>query len=226
MSTPQIETVVAPVDSDVQQRAQALFEAWKAKELADIEYKQDGEIQKLVAEYFDKMEAEKQPPTKEQIQTLLDQEYVTFAIKVRDRNNQEKTFTIRELPQEAEKVFYGQFKTRIFDKASSVAALAQETMDRTFEDKIKAFLETFEGAFDLIADATVLVLNFDGADAEVTRAWCQANMTSWRMWNIVKAQMEVNRLRDFFSEVSLSGKKTQTMTTPLNVQSLRELLAR
>lgn len=220
-----LEMLESRLRNDIRQEYETRFEVWKAKDLAALAEKQDALVQKAVAEYMQKLEEERKPLTKEQIQQLLDQEYNTFPIKLRV-NGEMQEFTIGELPQKAEKRFYMKFKEQLTAKASVVAALAQQTMDRPLEEKIKAFLETFDGAFEILAEAVVIVLNYDGSKKEITKDWVQENLNSNRMWNIVQAQMEVNKLRDFFSQVSLSGLKTQSLMTGLNAQNLPLLQAR
>ena len=200
------------------------YEIWKAKDLADLDEKQTAEIQKALEEHFQKMAEEAKPPSDEEIQKLLNQEYATFDVKLQV-NGSTVTVAIRELPQDVEQQFYRMFQKAMTDKASDLAALAQSTMDQPLDKKIQAFLNTFDSAFDLLAQATQLCLNFDNKNSDITCDWCKKNLTSFRMWNIVQAQIKVNRLRDFFSQVSHTGKQIQ-MTQRPSVQLLQELQRR
>ena len=202
------------------------LKVWQQMDLSKLEEEQDAKIKDQVKKYLDALEAERKPLTQEQVQALLDQQYATFTVELPGKDGTKKTFTIQELPSEAEEKFYNQFQSKFMERASDVAALAQETMDQPLDSKIKSFLTIFGGSFDMLASAVVLVLNHDGADKDLNVNWVKKNMSSHRQWNIVKAQIEVNKLRDFFSELFQSGTRTMTMTTGLNAQQLRQLQVR
>lgn len=195
-----------------------LFEIWKRDELVSLEEQQEQQLRKLLNEKIEEIEKSRKPPTKEEIQALLDQEYLSFKVKL-FVNKEEREFMITELPQDAEKKFYKQFKTQLLEKAGDIAAISQATMDQGMEAKIKTFLEGVEYSMDMLAEACVTVLNPRGEEKEITRSWVQKNISSSRMWNIVKAQIEVNRLRDFFSQLSQSGMQVQRMIPNSTVAS-------
>lgn len=201
------------------------LQTWKDVELAELEEKNDELVRKLVSDYIQKLEDDRKPPSDEDLQKLLNQEYVTFTIKVFDRaRGADHEFTIRELPGEAEQKFYRTFRDAMLKHASELASFVQANMDVPMDKKITAFLNTFDCAFDILAEGCALVLNFDGTDKDITAAWCKRNISSIRMWNIMNAQIKVNRLRDFFSQVFQAGTEASTMTMPLSVQQLQELL--
>lgn len=221
---PQVDPLLQ-MRNEIRQEFESRFEVWKAKEFAALKDQNDENIQKAVAAYIDKIEQERKPLTPEEIQKLLDQDYLTFTVRLKVEGTSQD-FTISELPQTAEKRFYAKFQEKMMAKASTVAALAQQTMDRPFEEKIRAFLEGFGDAFDILAEAVVIVLNYDGKDTTITKEWVQEHLNSWRMWQIVRAQMEVNKLRDFFSQVFQSGVRTQSLMSGVNAQNLPQLLAK
>ena len=103
-------------------------------------------------------------------------------------------------------------------------SFTQAGMDQPFEQKAKAFLELFDESFDMLADAVVMCLNPFGRKKLVDRDWVQNNIGSDRQWSIVTAQIEVNRLRDFFSKVSQSGQRTMTTMRVPNFQQLQQLV--
>ena len=214
-------------EQKLRQEFEAKFEVWKAKELADYKAQESEKIQEEVKKLFEKWQSEQKPPSLEEIKTLLEQEYaeVTIKIPVYDDNDERKTetFIIRELPQSVERRFYKQFKERLKEKGPELAAFTQANLDQPFEKQLGAFLETFDGAFDVLADAVVLILNPRGKKQEINIQWVSDNISSNRMYSIIMAQVEVNRLRDFFSRVFQSGQKAQTMMMPLNFQQLRAL---
>jgi hypothetical protein len=211
---------------------ETLFKIWKNEDLSELEKKQDEVIAKGLKTYFDKWVEEQKPPEPADIQVLLNQEYETFTIPVNyvdyaedgSETPHSMLFTIRELPQTIEKQFYRQFKGRIVGRLSDLEAITQAGMDQPFEKRVQSFLEVFDDGFDVLAEAVQLCLNPFGKKKEITREWIQNNISSDRQWRIVEAQMKVNRLRDFFSKVSTSGRNMMMMKRP-NFQALQTLAA-
>lgn len=217
-----LEEALARIKGEIEGEYKGRFEIWKATELAELETQQDTKIQQLVNDYFEKWKEKQKPPTPEDLQKLLNQEYISFNLKLVTEDG-DREFVIRELPQAVEKKFYRTFKTQLQKHAPELGALAQKSMDKNFEERIMAFLETFDGAFDMLAETVVLCLNPFNKEEGVGAKWVQENISSQRQWNIVRAQIEVNRLRDFFLQLSLSGQQAASLTTPLNYQQLQQL---
>jgi hypothetical protein len=222
------EQPVPKTEAEIRAEYESLFEVWKAKELANLTEKQQITIKEEVQKLFAKWQEEQKPPTMEEIQRTLDQEYasikVELFVKVANEDTpQKREFTLRELPQAVERKFYRQFVQRMKDKAPQLQALAQRNMDQPFEKVLGDFMDTIDGAFDVMAEAVAIVLDPYNEDKEITAAWVAGNISSNRQYSIIQAQMEVNKLRDFFSRVFQSGNKVGTMTKPLNFQSLLEL---
>ena len=160
---------------------------------------------KMIQEELERIRKDFGPPKLEDIQKLLDQEYLTFTVLVPWPGEEKKReFTIQELPQSVEKKFYKQIKSQLLPRAKELAALSFEVLEGKVEDKISAILEAFDPSFDILAAGVVLILNPRGETKEITQEWVQDNISSSRMWNILEAQMQVNRMRDFFSRLSLS----------------------
>ena len=202
---------------------EALFQLWKQGELIDLEKRNDEVIKEGLKKYYDKWQEEQKPPTHEDIQSLLNQEYVEFTLKVSTRDGNDKMFTIKELPQDAEMRFFKLFKDKLIENVSSLGAFTQETIDRPFEETAKAFLLLFDQSFPILASAVVIVLNPFGEDKDIDLKWVQSNIGSDRQWRIAEAQVSVNRLKDFFLRVSQSGQATQTMMTGQRFQQLQQL---
>lgn len=208
------------------------FEAWKAKELAKLQEDQVKAIQDELAKLHQKIQDEQKPLSKEDIQQLVDQEYAEITIKIPVETDEGKpeveTFVLRELPQSVERKFYRQFRDRVKDKGNELTAFAQKNKEEPFEKQLVSFLDTFDGAFDVLTDAVVLILNpfgkrKDSASRPIDNEWVSNNISSNRLYSIILAQVEVNKLRDFFSRISLSGQKAGTILMPPNLQSLRQL---
>lgn len=210
-------------------QAKEKLEVWKAEELADLEARQQQliheDVEKLVQKYME----EQGPPTADEIQKLLSQEYLEFKVSIRTvvgEADEERVktieFVITELPQSVEKQFYKKFKKQIVDLAPQINAWVQKNLDKSVIERVEGFLETVDGGMDLMAEAVVYVLNPRGKKTFITKEWVADNISSIRQWNILQAQADANRLRDFFSLVSRSGREIEMTTKPLSFQQLQE----
>lgn len=233
-STNQPNTPVEPAPADVSQELynkirdsidleyQQRFLIWKKQELSDIEAKMDDKVRDLVAEFWEKWKEEQKPPTAEEIQKLLSQEYVEFPIKIIGRDKKERTFVLRELPQKVERKFYREFKERLKNYGPQIAAFAQANIGSTVEQQLFHVLDSIDGAFDIIADGVAICLDPFGEDPDMTTEWVQDNISIKRSWDILEAQSQVNRLRDFFSQLYQAGQKTETAVQPISFRGLLE----
>lgn len=197
------------------------FIIWKKTDLAEIQKDADDKIRDMVSQFWEKWKAEQEPLTPDKIQTLLNQEYQTFTIKmfcIREKN--EREFVIRELPQKIERKFYRQFQKRLQEYGPQLNAFVQANMGKTFEEQLQAFMDAFDNAFDILAE-TVLICIDPFEEEKLSLEWVQDNISSQRQFNIIKAQMEVNRLRDFFSQLYQAGLKVENLMTPLNYRGLQ-----
>jgi hypothetical protein len=212
-----VEYLRSQIETEVKGRYDAKFvrdiEAFKLK----MQVENDAALQEVIKEF----KKNQTPPSQEEIRLLLSQEYLTFDVEVpwasETSTETIRKFTIKELPQSVEKKFYRNFKETILPRASDLGALAFNMMEGDVGLKIKQLLETLDPGFDLMADAVVMILNPRGKEKEVTQEWVQDNLSSYRQWNIINAQIQINRLRDFFSQISrgssglttISGARTQ-----------------
>lgn len=206
------------VRTEVKKEFEDLFQVWQAKDLAALAERQQADIKQEVGKLVKEYQEKQKPLTAEDIQKMLDQEYaeVTVPLMVNAENQdmpQKRTFVIRELPQAVEKQFYRQFVKTVKEKSSTFAALAQRNMDQPFETALVDFMESFEGAFDLMSEAVAIILNPFGKDSEITPVWVSKNIASNRQYSIIMAQTEVNKLRDFFSRVFQNGQQMVTSLT-------------
>lgn len=196
---------------------------WKKTELSDLEKNLDDQVRDMVAKFYEKWKEEQKPLTQDQITQVLSQEYVTFLIKLRPYDSgEELEFTIRELPQAIERKFYRSFSSKLKEYGPKLNAFVQSNLGQPVEAQISSFLDTFDNAFDIMSDTVVLCLNPFGKDERVTKQWVQDNVSSSRQFNILQAQMEVNRLRDFFSQLYRAGQKMESLTKPPSFQALLE----
>jgi hypothetical protein len=212
--------IAEKVRLDYEQR----FIIWKKTELAEIQKDADDKIRDMVSQFWEKWKAEQEPLTPDKIQLLLNQEYGSFPIKMFCiKEGKEREFIIRELPQKVERKFYRQFQRRVKEYGPMLNAFVQANMGQPFEKQIEAFMEAFDNAFDVLAETVAICIDpfeEEGIDME----WIQNNISSQRQFSIIRAQMEVNRLRDFFSQLYQAGQKMESLMTPLSYQGLQERL--
>lgn len=227
MTEPQVVETVEQIEARCNAAAEVKLEIWKTKELASIQEKNNAVIEQEIQKLYKKIQDEQKPLDKTQIQTLVDQEYAEIKVKLFVENAEgvemEQIFVLRELPQSVERKFYRQFKERLRDKSSEIAAFAQKAGEQSFEKNIVSFLDSFDGGFDILADAAVLILNPKGKRPEITAEWVANNISANRLYSIVMAQVEVNKLRDFFSRLFQSGLKLETLVNPPNIRQLQQL---
>lgn len=191
------------IQAEAEKKAKEQYSAQYVKDIAaykeQLRSENDVAIQQAISEFKKSQE----PPKPEEIQQLLSQEYLSFKVQIPDPKDEtkEREFTIKELPQRAEKAFYKKFKDELIPRASDLGALTFEILGGDVGQKITSLLNTFEPTFDLLAEACVLILD-PKKTGDVTKEWIQDNLSSYRQWNIIIAQTQVNRLRDFFSQLS------------------------
>lgn len=195
---------------------------WKKTELANLEMATDDKVRDAVATFYEKWKAEQKPPTLEDIQLMCSQEYVTLKVKLYDIDKETyRDFTLRELPQSVERRFYRQFRERFKEYGPQINAFVQATAGDP-EKMIDTFLDSFDNSFDLIAEGVAIVLKASGKEnSDIDTEWVQNNVSSSRCWNIVRAQFEIQRLRDFFSQLYQAGQQAEMITTPLSFQRLQ-----
>ena len=213
-----VQHIRSRIEAEVKATYDAKFvrdiEAFKDK----LRLENDAALQAVITEF---KESQK-PPSLEDISKLLSQDYLTFTVEVpwEFDNSTETTrkLVLRELPQSVEKKFYRKFKEELIPRASDLGALSFDMLGGDAGKKIISLLETLDPAFDLMADAVVMILNPRGKEKEITKDWIQDNLSSYRQWNIIYAQVQINRLRDFFSQLS-RGSKGMTTTLGARTQS-------
>lgn len=224
----QMEAELRPV---MRKEFQELFQFWKDNELAELDKKYNITIQEELPKLFKEWAEAQKPPTEQELQKVLNQEYVTFTLDIeevkefedeRDPEIVKRHFVIRELPATIEKRFYGTIKQRLLTKSSEIQSLVQANMEIPFEEKMKRTLNLFEDAFEILAESTVMCLNPFGKKAYVTKEWVQDHLSLDRQWRIIETQIQVNRLRDFFSKISQSGQMMTTTLNGVNIQLLQQ----
>lgn len=171
-------------------------EARKTKKLLE-------EVEKIKASNAEMMQAEikklherNKPPDPKQLEQLLSQEYGTMPVRIEGRTGVQN-FTLRELPQEAEKRLMTLIQKYLVPHLKTLAAV-EWTSATTTAAKLQTVIDIIPDALDLLAACCVICLDPYG-DVGIDQPWVQKNMSSARILNVVEAQVTVGKFRDFIS---------------------------
>ena len=172
------------------------------------------ENDKVVREHLERYRQEMAPPKPEDMQKLLDQEYVEFKVSLRVPTNddtsttkwKERTFTLYELPQKLERQVLKKLKSTLVPFSADLAALTMNLLEGDAAKKIVQLMNAFEPILEMMADIAAICLNPYGEDADITGDWVRENISSTRIAKIVSAQLEANHTRDFLSLLSRGSK--------------------
>ena len=179
-------------------KANAQAEANKAKELAKVidQIKTDNRTA-LEAE-ITKLQKSMTPPSPEELQALLDQEYLEFNVKV-GRGDQVKEFVLQELPMACESRLLKAVKKTIGERLKDLNRF-DFSDGSTVIERVQRIIEVVPGAMETLAECCVTCLDPFGEQG-ITAEWVGLNISSTRILNILHAQITVSRYRDFFSLV-------------------------
>lgn len=178
--------------------------ASQVKEFTD---KLSEQNQKALEQTIEKIRKEMTPPTADDVQKLLEQEYVEFEIDVSQRGKSEKRkFVIRELPNAVEKKIYKRIKQILVPFSAELAALSMNLMEGDAAKKIVQMMDAFEPMLEAMVSICTICLNPFGEEEDITEEWVANNLSSTRILKIVTAQLQANKMRDFFSLLFQSTK--------------------
>lgn len=163
-------------------------------------------MDKVVADF----RKEQTPPTHKEIQEMLDAEYISFPVQITwveettetsAGEETKETVTIGELAAANERKLLRIIKERgqpLFDQLSP-ALLNIVQGDAT--DKLSAIINLIEPGADILQDLVATILSAHSRKI-VTRTMIDRSLSFNRQINVLTAQLEANRLRDFFSRVA------------------------
>lgn len=172
-------------------------EAKKAQELKQIVTQLTSDNKKILEAKIEEFRKALTPPSKEDIQTMLDQEYAEFTLELKN-GSEKKHFILRELPLAAEarllKVINKTLAARLGDLARLDWANSMDAMSR-----ITQIVAMMPETMDTLADCCACCLDPFGEEAWVTQDWVKKHIGLNRLVSILTAQVTVSRYRDFFS---------------------------
>jgi hypothetical protein len=176
-------------------KANALAEARKTAELSRIVEQIKVENTKTLESKIEEFRKALTPPTPEELNTLLNQEYLEFPMKV-GANGTMREFVIRELPLATEIKVVKVIQKTLGARLQEIARIDWVTGMSNLE-RIEKLVTMVPGAMETIADCVALCL--DPSGKEITGEWVQSNIGLQRLTGILHAQMAVSRYRDFLS---------------------------
>lgn len=188
--------VAAKIIPKLAAKANAMAEANKAKELNTFITQLTEKNKVDMAAAIEKARKSLIPPTQEELQVLLDQDYMEFKLKI---GKTKEEFTIGELTQWSEKRVLKTIK-KVF--AENLKDLIRIDWQGSQLERINQLLDVVPGAMDAMAECCAICLDPFEERKDVTAEWVLKNISLKRMVDILSVQIEANRYRDFFSNAS------------------------
>ena len=140
------------------------------------------------------------PPSPDEIQKVLDQEYLEFNVHLRNGTG-DKTFSIRELSMAAETKLLKVVSKTLAERMQDFARVNwQQAMDGDMLTRIQHLIQVVPGTMDTLAECCAVCLDPFGEQG-ITAEWVSKNIGLARVCAILDAQVKVSRYRDFFSLV-------------------------
>lgn len=167
----------------------------------DLEEKLREQNKKALSEFMEDYKKQNTPPTPEEVQKMLDQEYPEFRAKIR-LNGSSETVVLRELPASAERKFVRLIQEKTAPQIREFAKLMLDILRERETDKgdLDALFKNLplDPISDMISEGTAIVLSH-ALDRVVKPEEVEASMSHSRQLSILLAQADCNRVRDFFS---------------------------
>lgn len=161
------------------------------------------DTQEMVKKSMEEWKAEQAPLSQDELATLLKQEYVEFEAIVKVKGEISiRSFTICELPQEVELKFVKVLQNKLIPLIQDIDS-AEWSLDNSTMEQFNGILQQLPSALDAAADLVAVCLDPWGED-NIDSRWVKHNISISRITNIIFAQVEANRYRDFFSKGSRS----------------------
>ena len=181
----------------IRQEYQDKFEEAKKEFQETLRKGNDETLRKALDEY----KRQHTPPTKEEVQQMLDAEYLEFEVKVR-MNGESKRYILAELPASSERKFLRILKDKLGPHVRDLVQLVQNIQESEFEENVDSFFRGLDPGADLLHETVALILTESADGQVVTAEEVRKSLSLSRQLMIVNAQASCNRIRDFFSSAS------------------------
>lgn len=203
--------IVARVLPLIADKANRAAESKKMAELQQAITTLTEENKKAMTAAVEKIKKDLTPPSPEDIEAILSQEYLEFPLKLK---GSDRTFVIRELPLEAETKIVKAVQKTLAERLTEISRV-DWSAGMTVLDRINRVVEMVPGALETLSDCVAVCLDPYGetlgtSGSEINGAWVRRNLSSNRIVAIIHAQIQAGRYRDF---LSIASKLFPTLTT-------------
>lgn len=195
--TPEEAAVAAKILPAIANKANARAEANKAVELQKIIEQLTASNKKLMETKIEEYRKILTPPTPEELGMLLNQEYVEFPVKLRSKGGT-REFVIRELPLEAEMRLTKMLQKNVGPRIQELSRM-KWTDGHNMIQKIEEVIAVVPGMLETVSECVAICLDPFGEDEEISGTWVRRNIGSTKLVEIVHAQLQASRYRDFLS---------------------------
>ena len=196
--------VAAKILRALADKANRQAEANKARELESVVTKITEDNKTAIQAHLEKLTKSMTPPTPEELQAVLSQEYAEFTVHV-GRGEGKRTFTICELPLAVETKVFKIIQRTLSARLEEISRI-QWDGSTTMLQRVEKILEVVPGAVETLSDAVAACLDPWNDDTAITGEWVRKNVGLTRLTEIVYAQVQASRYRDF---LSLAGRFTK-----------------
>jgi hypothetical protein len=189
--------VIPVIQAAAEARAQKKAEATKAIELKAFMDELVAENRRVLDAKIEEYRKALTPPSAEEIQVMLDQEYVEYTLNLRV-GGATRSFTIMELPMAAETRIVKAVRRTLAERLKEISSIDWQ-QGGTMLDRILKTAEIVPGVMETLSDCVAICLDpTRQSPDEITGEWVRDNLGSYRIAAVIQAQMEVGRYRDFF----------------------------
>lgn len=210
--TPEEQVVAKKLIPIIAAKANARAEANKAKALETFQSELIASNKKWMEEQLEKWRKEMTPPSTEDINTLLNQEYAEFPLHIKESNGsgvKQRDFVIRELPLSVEIKVLKAIQKTLGARIKEFSAIEWNTASSTL-DRIQRLVDMVPGALETLAECCALCLD-PFQEAKIDQEWVLRHVGLTTLTAILTAQEKASRYRDFLSLSSrfIPGAMTQ-----------------
>lgn len=206
--SPEERAIVAKVLPRLTAKIAAQAEANKSRELEKLWTQQIEENKKALTEKIEEIRKAMTPPSPDELQALLNQEYVEYTLKLK-AGSVSRDFVIRELSIEVETKLLKIVQKTLGERLTEIGQIDWAS-GMTMLEKLERVMSMVPGALETVSDCCAVCLDPYGDSPEINGAWVRKNIGAQRLLAILHAQVSVSRYRDF---LSLAARFFPGMTT-------------
>ena len=200
----QKEELLKQAREEVRPEVEAANNLAVAKLLDELRTTNEAKINQAVEEWKVEQKKNAKPLEPADIQKMLSKEYVTFKVMLNHGTEDapvEKEFTIRELPQKFETAMLLKIKDVLVIGSQKLSGDGLRFEGTDWLEKLNSIMDLMAPALKTMAECARICLDPREKVSWLTADWIVDNLSNYRILAILQAQVEVNKLRDFFSQL-------------------------